>query len=339
MLGRTVAPFLATLVLGACGGLNHVRIEQAATVIRDGEAATGAARVFLDHVAQARIDANIELVAVDPACGRSEPVLRAVPQLGGAPNTAGALCLLPGEAKGLRDTPIVLRPADRTLAPTLALVDALGAYVEALRLVVEKTPGDPLVPIDHALESARAAQALLVTLAPHVPAPDDGRLVAARGLAVLLVEVQQEASKARDLRVVIMRHPEGAASVVTALRASVDDWEQLRDADLALRLGTDLAARQLVIAQQPPAAATERRAVLRDYYLARAADRAEQELHPALVNLLNALGQSDVELRALLKRDPTLTAKQRDRAIETDRQRVTTAFNALAALAKSFGGA
>lgn len=96
-----VAMLGAVLVLAGCA-TNQLRLEYAGDVAARAKATTLAADFYLREVDATRTEANIELVAADPACGRQSPVLRAMPT---PPTGASVLSAFPPGSLSAYATP------------------------------------------------------------------------------------------------------------------------------------------------------------------------------------------------------------------------------------------
>lgn len=339
-VGRRALVNAAAIALAGCA-TNALRVEYARTVGSEGKAAAQASREFLAQVDIVRREANVELVAADPACHTQPAIVRQVPRIS-AREQRGWLCIPPGW-RGDSSYKFSVLPLGPRLNPTLDLVAALSSYADALTLIVDAKPSEPLKPLLDALETARSVQALLQAAggntAGPVPAADDPRLKAVTGFVTLLTELSDEAGKVRSLRAVIAAHPDGAGSLIAALRADLRGWNRSRASDQLLRQTVLEAIVQRTVDRRPPASVEERRAALNSQYALADRHEASIELYGALVRVLDELQASDAALRRVLVDNPQLDAKERRRVAEINRQRLVRALDAVTALITSFRGA
>lgn len=334
-----VAMLGAVLVLAGCA-TNQLRLEYAGDVAARAKATTLAADVYLREVDATRTEANIELVAADPACGSQSPVLRAMPN----PPTgaAGTLCVPAGQPIGARDAAISLAPAGEELRPTLVLISSLALYGEGLAEVLDGKEADPATTFSDAVETARSAQGLLLALGARAGTPlaaDDPRVVATTNLIGFVGELAGEERKVETLRGFLRAHNLAAPQAILLLRRHLLTWENARKADVAVRSGISAVTAQAVLARSPPGSPGERRAALRDFYARQHAAAAEAAVYPALDNALRAMEAANADLCRIIVDHPKLSREERAVLAEATRKRIIRAMDGIASMITSFRGA
>lgn len=338
---KAVAGLLLLAGVSACA-TDALRVDYARTVAAEGKAAAEASKEFLHRVDIGRREANIELVAADPACGaESKAKVRKTPRIE-AREGRGWLCV-PPRWNPDEHHEFSLRPITPELAPTLDLISALTSYTEALGAIADEKADDPLKPLLDALETARAAEGAIQALRNRtdllVPAADDKRIEAVRGFVALLVELAHERDQVKRLRAVVAKHPEGAAPVIASLRSHLRLWETRRGADAAVREFIVASIVKRSVDSRPPTSISARREALTSYYALSDANDASAKIHPALDDVLRELDKADRGFRRVLAPNPDLNDKERARIAELNRQRIVRALQSLTALITSFRGA
>jgi hypothetical protein len=326
--------------LASCG-LDQIRVGYAGDVSAKGKVAAAASRDFLVTVDQTRVDANLDLIAMDPACAPLQTYVRRQPDLQAFKDPAkppkGWLCATAAVKDVTYDQPFSLAPLGGDLEPTFVLIDALGAYASGLAAIVDEKGDDPVGDLTDALALVRSAEGLLDSLsgaAPVVPAADDKRLTAIQGFAQFLVDLQNEKTKADKIKEYVTS--QGSADTIRALRDHLAAWELSRRSDENLRFILAAVLIKSAQAADPPLAAERRRGIAKNYYDRAAARVSSAKLKPAIDAVLVELGAADDDLRRILRDKPNLTAAERARLAEITRERIGKAFDLLTALVTSF---
>lgn len=339
------AVMISSLLTSGCA-TNALRVEYATNVGAEGRAAAEAARAFGNKAATAQRIANIELAVADPACGTLVPRVRTAPNLGPNSPAEGWLCLPEGQnATPTEFSQLALDDPRRTLTPLFAAVDSLVAYTDVLAEIASEEPPDVSASIADALGTASAFEGAILALlgAPPdkavVPESDDQRVAAVAGFAQMLADLSNEQSQVDALRKVIKDRPEGASALIKSLNGKLRLLETGRSANAAIVSALNAAQVQRVLKARPPFSASERRAALETYYGRQAAYDSESILYPAVVKLIDTLGQSDADFRRVIVKDPTLTDKERRLLAEITRKRVVRALQSFTALLNSLRGA
>lgn len=335
-----IAPMMALM---GCA-TNALRIEYATDVAAKAELAAAASRQYLVEIDKARVAANLELVASDPACVpnaayvRRQANLSAIRSLETPPR--GWLCAAAPTPGVTYDDAISLAPLGADLEPTFVLIDAVGAYSAAITKIVDEKGPDPVQDLTDALALARSAEGLLQALAggtPVVPAADDKRLAAVTGLIAFITELRTEQSKVERLRH-FLANDNAEAGLIIALQNHLDGWETSRKSDENLRFV--LASTLVGQAQRidPPLPQVQRRAFAKAYYDSAAARIVSGRLKPALDGVLDEVAAADEDFRRVLAENPRLNSEEKKRVAEIARERMGRAFDALTRLVLSFKG-
>lgn len=338
-----VRTLVAALLLASVSGCatNALRVDYARTVATQGKATAGASKEFLHQVDRARREANIELVAADPACGEFEEAkVRNDPRVS-AREARGWLCVPPRWNPDAH-TVFSLQPLTPELESTLDLIAALSAYSEALAEVVEAKAPDPLKPLIDALTTARTVQGTIQAVRNReggpIPAADDARIAAVGQFVGFLTELSHEADQVRRIREVLAKHPEGAVPLISKLRGDLAEWEESRIDDDVTRLAIVAAIRRRTIMSRPPVSIAQRREAVTSFYNLQDASHAAAQIHPALDKVLEELESADKDLRRVIVHNPKLNPKERARVAELNRQRIVRALERVTALITSFRG-
>jgi len=325
-------------VLPGCA-LNAVRTEYAASVSTQGQAVAEASAQFLDRVDEGRTKISVEMIAADPACAQSPALFRRSPDLSAV--SSGWLCAYPGTSFASNASRLSLQPLAPDLEPTLDLIASLSAFSDALGKIVEAEVPDAAKPLTDALELARAAEGSLRALAggkPIVPAIDDGRLTAITGFISFVGKLQGEGGKVKEIRALLSENPKGAELVIDALREHLELFNNEMQADAGLRSGISGALLRRAVDAKPPVSADTRRKAAETYYTLQQTSRSQARLYPALGDALNKLQEADADLRRVIVDNPSLSAKERRRIAEINRQRVIEALNHVTSVITAFRG-
>lgn len=351
LVAKSTLPLLA-FALSGCA-LNALRVEYAGDVSAKGKAAMTLARDYLGTAAKTRRAANLEIIGLDPNCYPDIAYLRDPPRLDPARNftdqAAGWLCLSAEEAAALdadrRDRAILsLAPAEREIQPTLRLIEGLSAYFGAIDRILADDGDDFSKDFTDSIGLLRSGEKMLAALgvgkaAKLVPDEKDARLAAVGELAKFLETLAREKHKVEELRKLVAKDPHRKKLVedlITHLRA----WEWARDADQDHRTTSAYMAMITIKGKDNAPVSGEVRRKLAEIYYDRAAEQIESgKLFPALDTALTALAEADAELRDTLGEHPNLDAKERAKLARILRDRLTKAFDIVAALILSFKGA
>lgn len=329
---RRAWPLMTVLFgLSACA-INQLRVESARGVAGAATVATAATRSYLDQVDAAQVRVSLDLIALDPNCTDRSFVQR-TPQLALVRDPAqpprGWLCRPQASAATFPQF-IRIGPVTPELEPTLAAVDALGAYGAAITDMLDEEAPDPAKQLADAFELARSAELLLRTGfggTALVPAADDKRLIAVTGFISLIATLDRERDQVRRLRIIASETD--STALIAALREHLSNWETSRksSAGLSYVIAGTLYGHSARV--DPPLPAAVRRAYAAAYYSSSAPLIQNAKLHVVLDRSLGELADTDIEYRAALADYPRLSAKQKKRLRELTRARLIAVFSAL----------
>ncbi|MEP9358449.1 hypothetical protein [Sphingomonas sp. KR3-1] len=334
-----ISIWILPVALAGCA-MNALRVEVAGTVAAQAKTATAAARAYLGTVQETRDSFNSDLIGIDGLCAPDSAYIRLKPDYaafvqGGDP--AGWLCARDASAETYQ-APIDLAPIDRGLDPDFALINAIGAYGDAITAIVDDKSGDPSADIAGAIALARAGEGLIDALSgakPVIPGEDDPRSKAANGLITLLGQLANEQHQVNRLRA--LAASSGSTELIATLRRHLASWEIGRRTDNNMRLVVaKILFAQTLTGHPGPSA---RQAALATYYARSKQTSAATSLGDAIGAALDDLSAADEHLRNVLRDNPKLSDKDRAELARITRQRLTTAFNALTALILAIKGA
>lgn len=330
---RTWPLVAALLALSGCA-TNQLRVESGRGVAASAAVAAAATRAYLDEVDAARIRVGLDIIALDPNCQNGAYFLTS-PAIGRLTDPArplrGWLCAR--EQPSPTSERAVVGPIAPELAPTLALIDALGDYGAAITDIVDDKQPDPAKDLAEAVKLAEAAEKLLrggFGGTPLVPAADDKRLGAVLGFIKLVQDIRSDADRAKRLKRLAAETESGA--LIAALQDHVRIWERARasSANLSRVIAVTVFAASARI--DPPLPAQARRDYAASLYAADANLTRGASLAPAIDATLKALSDEDRAFRNALGDPPRLNADQRRRRGELTRARLIAIFDSLTSL-------
>lgn len=329
------------LCLSGCG-VNSLRLEYAGDVAAKGKVAAAASRTFLGEVEKSRVESNVDVLALDPACRPNmsyvlqRPKIDTVKDLERPPR--GWFCSTTRSSDTFPE-PVSLAPVGQDLEPTFILIDSLASYSDGLLAIIGDEEDSGVAELLEGIALARSADTLLAALSsrsPIVPAADDKRLVAATEFATFLEGLAAEQDKVQRIRKFVNEESK-TQGLILALRNHLAAWELSRRSDENFRMAWSGIALERAQASDLPAA--KRREFARSYYSRSSAALAGAALKPALDAALLEIADADDNLRRTLEKNPNLTPAERAKVARINRQRLTTAFEKLAAIVLSFKGA
>jgi hypothetical protein len=337
---------LALFATAGCA-INTLRVEYATSVAAKGKAAMIAARAFLGQVQAGRQNTDIEVLSADPACNWPGfiSLVRPQPNVGRGMPAYGWLCWPPGHTKLLTDIELSRGSLDDKMRPTLALIESITTYIDALAEIVATTDSDPTQGLTDALTTARSVEGFFDAVTGNethqVPAAADPRVTAVTAFIRMLAVFQRESEQVDQLRALIARErPDGGAQgAIDELRRRLGIWDTIRAADDGVRRTVNNRLLNAVLTRQPPLTVAARREALRANYDRRAASEAGDLLFPAVARLLDELKKADDDLRRVLRENPHLSAREGRRVAEMNRRRVISALDSVTALITAFRGA
>ncbi len=316
-MARSIYPIALILALSGCA-TNAIRIDRAATMTSTGREATNATRTLMSNVQSENRESLIDLVASDPNCRLPKPIIA---QGASSPNIT--LCRPSDTANGSDFE--VARLMRRDFAPSLAVIDGLVAYFDAVDAVVTRDPIDLAGTVSEAVATLEGIASDIATVASKsdakIPALTEAQSAAVGGTLDLLGEIISEANQVNDLRKIELEMDQ------TAFATSIG---QLESANVKWLNGLDVQidSRRALLARRLPRIAAKQYDERRRYadQLLTLIERQEQlpEIQAALAKTLLALKETHASYRALLfgdKRQLTLSEKRKAAAITRSRLR------------------
>ena len=328
---RRAWPLMVVLFgLSACA-INQFRVESARGVAASAAVAAAATRSYLDEVDAARIRVALDIIALDPNCQNGayfldSPAIERLTDPARPPR--GWLCVR--DKTSATSARAVIGPAAPELAPTLALIDALGDYGAAITKIVDDKQPHPAKDLADALKLAGAAEGLLRAGfggTPLVPAADDKRLAAVSGFIELIQEIQSDKDRAERLTRLAGESESG--ELIAALQDHVRIWERARASSAGFSRTIAVTVYGASARIDPPLPAKERRDYAAALYAADANLAQGATLAPAIDETLEALANEDQAFRNSLGNPPHLNADQQRRLGELTRARLIAVFDAL----------
>lgn len=329
------------LLCSSCA-TNALRIEYASDVAAKGKVAEAASRAYLQDVERVRTSANVDIIALDPACLPIEAYVWRSPKLSLVKDPAkpprGWLCAPSLQSGVTYDTPFRLAPLGAELDPTLVLLDSLATYSDGLTKILDAKGPDPTAELLSALDLARSADKLLAALTLRstvVPAADDKRLTAVGAFISYLNDLAVERDKVQRIRK-FLAGDAVEQDLIKSLRNHLRGWDIGRQSDMDLRF--QLATILLQKAQESGLPADKRREFARAYFERAAGATDAAAFEPALDGALAELASADSDLRRIIQAHPKLTPAERARVAQITRERLSKAFESLAAIILSIKG-
>lgn len=316
-MARSLYSIILVLVLSGCA-TNAIRIDRAATMTSAGREATNATRTLMRNVQSENRESLIDLVASDPNCSLPKPIIAQ-----GAIRPNITLCR-PGDTATGSDFEVV-RLTRRDFGPSLAVIDGLVAYFDAVDAVVTRDPVDLAGTVSEAVATLEGIASDIATVAgqsdANLPALTQAQSAAVSGTLDLLSEIISEANQVSDLRKIELEMDQNAFETsINQLGSANVKW--LNGLDVQIDNRRALVARRL-----PRISATQydERKRYADQLLT-LIERQEQlpQLQAALAKTLLALKETHASYRALLfgdKQQLTLTEKRKAAAITRSRLR------------------
>jgi hypothetical protein len=341
---KTLTFAVAVFALQGCA-TNALRLEYAGDVAAQGQIAAAASREFLVKVDAARVTANLDLIALDADCRPKNAFLRRAPLLTAIKDPKapprGWLCTRAHVEGQTHETPISLAPMTNDLEPTFVLIASLASYSNAISAILEQETIDPGAEFLETVALAQSAGNLIKAISgsgPTVPGTDDPRVSAIAEFVTFLGELAEEADQVKQLRE-FAASDKGNGAVIMQLRDHLANWELGRKGDENLRYLQTQIMLEANLQIDPPLPPAQRRELAKGLYDRAAALNSSARLFSALDATLQELADADADLRRVLKKNPNLTAAERQKVGRLNRQRVTRALQALTSIVTSFSGA
>lgn len=338
---RLASLFFLPAAVAGCA-LDQLRVEEATNVAAKGKVAVATARDYLGKVATAREAANLEFVALDPACRPNTSNLRFVPQVksGDDIKALKPAWLCSPVAVENQTVKFSLAPPGRELLPALTMLDGLGTYFSAITDIVEEPGPTTAADVQETVTLFHSAGKLAGALAGKddalgIPGPDDDKVKAVVSLLGIIDQMLGEQAKVKALRALVAKD-DSAGTLMANMRRRLGAWDVARAADAEMRTTNAFFLMNKALDASPPPASDTRQTLVRTYYARAAAEIDDAKLFLALDGTLKALIEADSDMRNALAKDPNLSPRQRARLAQLTRKRVTAAFDALTGVLTAF---
>ena len=328
---RLIAVLL--LIPGGCAS-NRLRLDRADSVAAAGHVAVIAATGFVARVRAAREDANATIVASEPSCAWADTIVVAVASAG----PQRPFCVPAGSPRrpGDFDYPLTLLPA-AALRPTLATIEALAAYLDAVNRILDDHPADLGEAIGTAYVQAHAAGRDLAALTGTeiVPALSTAQTKAIADSIKLIDELVREQRKVDALRRIVIGQRVAADAIVDQLIEQVERWGRVGLGGSAQVIDnfTALEGYRLGEADTKVIDFEARRRVIDRIQSARRGVADAARVTAALVATLREVKAAHAEFIDGLAAHPHWSAAERRRAAALNRQRLLVALHGLATVA------
>ncbi|MBB3693245.1 hypothetical protein [Sphingomonas sp. BK580] len=320
------AALAAALLLTGCA-TNALRAQAATDVAARGREALTATAAYLDSVEQRRREAAAALVASDPSCLPATPLRLQVPTGAGA--SPAPLCP-EGDtpAPGYAALSIDVGTSPRALLePRVALLAAVGDYVEALATVVAAPTTDVSAELTAFAERVGRVAAAAGVADADPAAPRGQGLVA---LAAFAAELAREARTAGKVRALVEERGDAVDRALAELRGEVEGWGRT-----AARSADDLYGNALFrtyLRHRADLTAEQREQLAARVFAAREAARTGPARAAAVADALALASTAQADLRAALS--GRLTPAQRSAAAKLNLDRIARALALVATVAR-----
>jgi len=309
---RALLPLL--LLLAGCAQ-DALTVERAGTVAAAGQPVVAEATALLADVARTSERAAIEIAVADRSC--AWPNIRIA-----TAETATALCAAPGEP-GI-DFEVL---GAESLGPTLRLIGALAAYLEAVGRILAKEP----VPAAAILAGVKADLDALGQVAGGGPKLSAQQAKAAGDLAAMVAALANAREEAARLRALEAQLP-AVDPLIATLRADLERWTRLA---LASDLDTiDAALGQMQRRARAGAGDEAYRAILETRASIGRRRAAAAALSPALAAALDALAAARADFARAV--EGRFNAGDRRRMAMITAERLREALRRIAATVAAF---
>ena len=320
------AALVAALLLTGCA-TNAVRIQAGSDVSARGREAVSATAVYLDSVEQRRRDAAAALVASDASCLPATPLQIQLPMSAAAP--AASLCP-EGDtpAPGYAVLSIEVGTSPRALLePRVALLAAIGDYVEALATIVAAPQADTSTELTAFAERVGRVVATAGVTDADPATPRGQSLVA---LATFAAELAREARTAGKVRALVEERGDTVDQALAELRGEVEGWGRT-----AARSADDLYGNALFrtyLRHRADLTAEQREQLAARVFAAREAARTGPARAATVADALALASAAQADLRAALSGQ--LTPTQRRAAAKLNLDRIARALGLVATIAR-----
>lgn len=326
-IGTIFAIALLSSLSAGCA-TNVIRLDRAATMTKAGRIATDATRTVMKDVAIENRALLIDLVASDRNC-RFPDVIIAYAK----PTAGSTLCRKGPRLKGDQE---ITRLRKSDYAPSLATIDGLVAYFDAVDSIVTREPldleGDFAEAQGNLLSIKNDVSTIIGSDGVPIPTFTADQQAAVGGVLDLFSEIIDEAQRVKELRKIDLEQVAIEGSLQSLDQAN-DRWVRTLEAQINSRF--TLSRLRL---PKIPISKYEVRRVAADEQLT-LLERQENiaGLKIALKNTVKALRTARTDYRNLLfNYDKTLTTAERRKSAAIVRSRVRAALASLASVIRAF---
>ncbi|WP_108810184.1 hypothetical protein [Sphingorhabdus sp. Alg231-15] len=331
-LSRTVGFSIAltlAITLSGCA-TDVIRIERAGTMTDAARSATDATRVLMADVQSENRKALIDLVAVDPNCRLPTPLIAQ-----GETGNNETICRKGSRQENDFQLPRLTR---QDFGPSLAVIDGLVTYFDAVDAIVTREPTDLAGKLLGAQATLDAVAANLGSIAGQedvkLPALTDDQKGAVEDTLSLLNEIIDESARVDDLRDVEIQLDQAAfAKDIDRLSRINQRWLLVMDVQIDNRLTLIESRLPRIPAQQ----FDQRHRFAAQQMTLIERQEALPELAIALSKTVGTLRETHRDYQGLLFGDDRLlTLDEKRKAAAITRTRLRRALGHLAAIARVF---
>ncbi|QTD55900.1 hypothetical protein [Parasphingorhabdus cellanae] len=321
--------FALTIILSGCA-TNDIRVERAATMTDAARAATNATRILMADVQSENREALIDLVASDPNCRLPTPLIAQ-----GATTDNETICR---EGNKQDNDFRLARLTRRDFDPSLAVIDGLVAYFDAVDAIITREPTNFEDKLLDAQSTLDAIAANLGTLSDEKDTTllvlTDDQKAAVGDMLSLLNEIIDEVARVDDLREVEIQLDQ------TAFANDLDRLNRINDRWLLI-MNVQIDNRLTLIESRLPRIAAEHFDQRHRYAAQQMTLIERQEALPdlkiALSKTVGMLSKTHGDYHKLLFGDERLlTLDEKRKAAAITRARMRSALSHLAAIVRVF---
>jgi hypothetical protein len=321
---------IALMALGSClsaCATNSIRLDRAATMSEAGRKATTATMGFAEKAIAGNRNAIIEIVAYDPNCTLPQPAI-----LNGTDPTGKAkLCSAQGSGSSIP----FARFTKRDLKPTLAVIEGITAYLDAVDEILGRDPVDLVDALSTAKEDLTALGTITgKSLLPNL-SDDQGNAI--DQTLALVQTILSEAGQVDDLRDLENGRQEDAVKMADAIKAlkSVNaTWATVFTASLKSQLAL---AEQAYRSEPPTDRATRFETISAQMEMHELAEDAPR-VQASIDKLADTFAEAHKDYLDLLPAgsNAKLTAEEKKKKAKIIRARVRAALQSLASVVAAF---
>jgi hypothetical protein len=323
-LKRTILSATVCLSVSGCA-TNAIELDRAATMSDAGRVAGAATLDMANRSVKANRDTIIEIVTYDPNCKIPRPEIT----LSDKPGIK--LC----DPDDQSDSISFARQTRKDLLPTLAVIEGITSYLDAVDEILAREPIDLVGSLTNAKSDLEAIST--ITGGGGKPLLSDEQTAAVTSVSQLVQVLLSEAEKGGDLRELEKNRQKDGASVeasVKALKTLNTQWFT----GLQGYLKTQKTLATTSFEKAPPSDLDRRRAAIARLYDIHDQIESAPELKAKVDELADTFAQAHKEYLELLPAGSKakLTPAEKRKHAELIKQRVRAALHSLASLVSAF---